>query len=145
MSLSEVIKKYRTENKLTMEEFAKRVGVSKAYISMLEKNQNSTTGKPIKPSLETLNNIAMSMGISLDELLNRIDPETVISLKQNATAQTPQGYYTDPEAAEYAEYLRTDAPTRVLFDAAKDLSKEQMEDAVNYIHFLKSKYGKGEE
>ena len=123
-----------------MDEFAKRVGVSKAYISMLEKNQNSTTGKPIKPSLETLNNIAMSMGISLDELLNRIDPDTVISLKEASTPEKPQkGYYTDPEAAEFAEMLRTRSEARSLFSASKNLSKEEMEETINYIEYLKSK------
>jgi transcriptional regulator with XRE-family HTH domain len=50
------------------------------------------------------------------------------------------GYYTDREAAEFAEYLRTRPGARMLFSAAKDISKEEMEETVKYIEFLKSKH-----
>lgn len=50
------------------------------------------------------------------------------------------GYYSDSEAAEFAEYLRTRPGARMLFSAAKDISKEDMQKAVEYIEFLKSKY-----
>lgn len=49
------------------------------------------------------------------------------------------GYYTNKEVAEYAEMLRTRPNARLLFSAAKDISKEDMEKAVEYIEFLKSK------
>ena len=50
------------------------------------------------------------------------------------------GYYTIPEAAEFAEYLRTRPGARMLFSAAKDISKEDMEKAVEYIELLKLKH-----
>lgn len=50
------------------------------------------------------------------------------------------GYYTTAEAAEFAEYLRTRPGARMLFSAAKDMSKEDMEETVKYIEFLKSKH-----
>lgn len=50
------------------------------------------------------------------------------------------GYYTNAEAAEFAEYLRTRPGVRMLFSAAKDMSKEEMEETVKYIEFLKSKH-----
>ena len=50
------------------------------------------------------------------------------------------GYYTNVEAAEFAEYLRTRPGARMLFSAAKDMSKEEMEETVKYIEFLKSKH-----
>lgn len=49
-------------------------------------------------------------------------------------------YYIDKEAAEYAEMLRTRPGARMLFSAAKDMSKEDMEETVKYIEFLKSKH-----
>nr|DAV14219.1 MAG TPA: helix-turn-helix domain protein [Caudoviricetes sp.] len=48
-------------------------------------------------------------------------------------------YYIDKEAAEYAEMLRTRPGARMLFSAAKDISKEDMEKAVEYIELLKLK------
>lgn len=82
MKLSKIIKDYRLSNNLTMDEFAKLAGVSKAYISMLEKNKNSTSGRPIKPSLDTLKNIATAMSLSLDNFLNMLDDNTTISLEK---------------------------------------------------------------
>lgn len=82
MKLSKIIKDYRLSNNLTMDEFAKLAGVSKSYISMLEKNKNSTSGRPIKPSLDTLKNIATAMSLSLDNFLNMLDDNTTISLEK---------------------------------------------------------------
>lgn len=50
------------------------------------------------------------------------------------------GYYSDAEAEEFAEYLRTRPGARMLFSAAKDITKEEMEETVKYIEFLKSKH-----
>lgn len=51
-----------------------------------------------------------------------------------------RGYYSDAEAAEFAEYLRTRPGARMLFSAVKDITKEEMEETVKYIEFLKSKH-----
>lgn len=53
MYLGGIIKKYRADHNLTMEEFSKRSGLSKGYISMLEKNKHPQNKKEIAPSLET--------------------------------------------------------------------------------------------
>ena len=53
--------------------------------------------------------------------------------------QAQNGYYVDKETAEYAEMLRTRPSARLLFSAAKDISKEDMQKAVEYMEFLKSK------
>ena len=60
--------------------------------------------------------------------------------QQSIESKNTEGYYTDPEAAEFAEYLRTKPGARMLFSAAKDMSKEEMEETVKYIEFLKSKH-----
>lgn len=49
------------------------------------------------------------------------------------------GYYTDKDAADFAEMLRTRPGARLLFSAAKDISKDDLKKAVEYIEFLKSK------
>lgn len=58
--------------------------------------------------------------------------------------ESEQGYYTDQETAEYAEELRTNSDLRVLFSASRDLSKKQMQEAYDYIKYLKSKETHGE-
>lgn len=49
-----------------------------------------------------------------------------------------KGYYTDPETAAYAEELRTNNEMKMLFSAAKDISKESMKKTYEYIKFLKT-------
>ena len=73
MELKTFINSYRTEQNLTMEQFAKLASLSKGYISMLEKGYNPQTGKKIIPSISALNNIAIATGTDLDHLLKIID------------------------------------------------------------------------
>lgn len=49
-----------------------------------------------------------------------------------------EGYYDNPDAAEYAEIVRTNPEMKLLFSAAKDISKESMQKTYEYIKFLKS-------
>lgn len=49
------------------------------------------------------------------------------------------GYYVDPEVAELAEELRTNPDLRVLFSSSRNLTREQMQEAYNFIKFLKTK------
>lgn len=73
ITLGEFIKKYRDDNKLSMDQFAKMSGVSKAYISVLEKNKRPKTGKPVTPSISIIKNIAETMNISFNELINMLE------------------------------------------------------------------------
>ena len=68
-----------------------------------------------------------------------VSPVWLIGYDEPSTNQT-EGYYVDPETAEFAEYLRTRPGARILFSAAKDITKEEMEETVKYIEFLKSKH-----
>ena len=72
------------------------------------------------------------------EALN-VSPVWLIGYDDTASNQS-EGYYVDPETAEFAEYLRTRPEARLLFSASRGISKEDMQKAVEYIEFLKSKY-----
>lgn len=76
MELGQFIKNYRQAHGLSMESFAKSCGVSKQYISQLERNANSHTGKPITPSINTMSAIAKAVGLPLDDLLSRLYGDT---------------------------------------------------------------------
>lgn len=86
MFLGDVIKKYRNLHQMSLRSFASKCGLSYTYISMLEKNKDYRTGKPIAPTLESVKAIANGMGMSLDDLLKILDEEqtfTLISDKHN--------------------------------------------------------------
>ena len=137
MELSKILRDYRQEHGLTLQVFADRAGLTKQYISMLENNKNSKNGKPIIPSLETLRKLASAMYMNIDTLVATLDGEQDVSLQTKDA-----GYYTDPEVAEYAEELRTNSKYRLLFDASKDLSKEDIDFVVDMIERLKAREGK---
>ena len=137
MELSKILRDYRQEHGLTLQVFADRAGLTKQYISMLENNKNSKNGKPIIPSLETLRKLASAMYMNIDTLVATLDGEQDVSLQTKDA-----GYYTDPEVAEYAEELRTNPKYRLLLDASKDLSKEDIDFVVNMIEQLKAREGK---
>lgn len=82
MTLGDILKSYRSENSLSMEEFAKKSGISKGYISMLENNINPRNRKPIAPTLPTIQKIADGMGVDIDILLKSLDGNQKISLDQ---------------------------------------------------------------
>ncbi len=83
MYLGGIIKKYRADHNLTMEEFSKRSGLSKGYISMLEKNKHPQNKKEIAPSLETFDKVAKGMRISVDELIKSVNGDQPINIGAN--------------------------------------------------------------
>lgn len=86
MTLGELIRDYRREQSMTMQEFALRCGLSKAYISMLERNRNPASGKPPVPSLETIRAIGEAVGLTLDQMIAALDAEQRVDLSSLRTA-----------------------------------------------------------
>lgn len=80
MNLGEIIKKFRNDNELSMDKFAKMSNLSKAYISVLEKNKRPKTGKPVTPSIPVIKNVAEAMNMSFDELFNMLEDNQIISI-----------------------------------------------------------------
>lgn len=73
MTIGELIKTYRMEHSISMDEFAAKSGISKSYISMLEKNENPKTKLPITPTTKTLGAVASAMRISVAALIERLN------------------------------------------------------------------------
>ena len=89
MKLNELLKEYRRTHSLSLQDFATRSGLTKQYISMLENNKNSRSGKPISPSLDTLKKIATGMNISVDELMKSVDSESNVHINSTAGSHLP--------------------------------------------------------
>lgn len=99
MYIGEIIKQYRTERNLSMDEFARRANMSKGYISMLENNKNPKTKKPITPSLETIKQIASTIGVEINTLIEILDGSQ--SLKLNLSPIFPRITYPTPGEKHY--------------------------------------------
>lgn len=81
MTLGDIIKDYRGTHKLSMDAFSEKSGISKAYISLLEKNKHPKTGKSIAPSIQCIKQAADGMGMDFNTLFGMIDGN--VNLKED--------------------------------------------------------------
>lgn len=51
-------------------------------------------------------------------------------------------YYNDPSVTEYAQAVKDNPNLRLLFDASKDMSKDDIDFVLNTIEMLKKREGK---
>lgn len=93
MILGDIIKKYRTENGCSMDEFSKRCGLSKAYISILERNYNPVNAKQPIPSLETIKAVSYAVGMDFNEVIALLDGKQPVKL----SSTIPPGFEPLPQ------------------------------------------------
>ena len=119
------LKSIMSERKITQSELSKRTGIRQSSIS------DWLNGR-YEPKQDKIYLIAQALGVS---------PSWLLGYDETTSNQT-EGYYVDPETAEFAEYLRTRPEARLLFSASRGISKEDMDKAVEYIELLKLKHNK---
>ena len=91
MTIGEVVSNYRSSNHLTMQEFADRCGLSKAYISMVEKGKHPQNNRKLVPNLETLGKLAKGMNTDINTLVSVLDLDTIVSVNsQNNREDLPE-------------------------------------------------------
>lgn len=96
MILGDLIKQYRINNKLSLRDFAQKCGLSHTYISALEKNIDSRTGKPIAPTLDTIKYISKGMNLSIEDILKILDDEQEFKLNEEAPKYENKTFYMCP-------------------------------------------------
>lgn len=121
MTREEYLKQLIIEDSGTLKDFAKKINMPYTTLYSISRNVGGA-------SIDNILKICKVLGISADDLA-----------EMEGVEDTPKGYYTSNKTAEYAEMLRTRPNARLLFSAAKDISKEDLQKAVEYIEFLKSK------
>ena len=119
--IGERIKTIRKQKGITLADLGARLGISESNMQRYE------SGKIASVSIDFINRLAPIL---------EVKPEWLIGWDKDDASQ---GYYLDHETAEYAEYLRTRPSARLLFSASRGISKEEMQEAVNYIEFIKSR------
>ena len=127
MRIGERIKQRRLELGYTADALAKLLNKNRATIYRCE------NGDIENMPIDVLEPLAKALNTTPAYLMGWQEPH-----QQNKSTQK-EGYYVDPETAEYAEMLRTRPEMRMLFSASRGISKEEMQEAVNYIEFIKSR------
>ncbi len=121
-TIYERIRRLRQERNMSQDDLAKKTGyTSRSTINKIEAGKIDISRAKIKV-------FADALGVTPAYLMGWEDVPDQI-----------QGYYTDPEVAELAEELRTNPELKVLFSTSRNLTKEQMQEAYDYIKYLKSK------
>ena len=82
MTLGQIIKKYREEHGLSQDMIAERANLSKAYISVLERNKNPKTGRPPVVTPKTINSIAGALNTTFDAIFAELDRDIKVSVKE---------------------------------------------------------------
>ena len=95
----------------------KELGFARGSLCKVETN---------KPSMEKVQKLADYFGVSVGYLTTGEDNED-------------KGYYINPETAELAQTLFENKDLRVLFDAAKDATPEDLQTTYNMLMALKKK------
>lgn len=130
MRIGERIKQRRLELGYTADTLAKMLNKNRATIYRYEngdiENMPIDVLEPLAKALNTTPAYLMGWQESHQYSTSTLSNQT-------------EDYYLDAETAEYAEMLRTRPEMRLLFSASRGISKEEMQEAVNYIEFIKSR------
>lgn len=86
MYIGEIIKEYRTNNKISQRAFASRTSLSPSYINTLEKIYNPKTGNPYSVTTDVANEIAKAMNMSIEELLSKINGNQEFTINSPSSA-----------------------------------------------------------
>ena len=130
MRIGERIKQRRLELGYTADALAKLLNKNRATIYRYE------NGDIENMPIDVLEPLAKALNTTPAYLMGWQEPH---QQNKSIISNQTEGYYVDPETAEYAEMLRTRPEMRMLFSASRGISKEEMEEAVNYIEFIKSR------
>lgn len=114
MSLDK-INEYKKRLGMTTEELSRRSGVPIGTLNKI------LSGATQDPKLETLKAIAKALGLSLSDF------------------DDSPGYYENPETAIIAQEIFENPELRVLFDAARDASPEDLQTTYDMLMALKRK------
>lgn len=123
MTLKDLIIEYRNDHGLSQRQFATACGLSNGYISMLEKEMNPNTKLPVTPTLPKLKQLASGMGMSLTDLLVKVDDMPVELVLDNADSKKLVPEIEDELDAEIMKII-------------SGLTPEKKQQALSYIQYL---------
>ena len=123
MTLKDLIIEYRNDHGLSQRQFATACGLSNGYISMLEKEMNPNTKLPVTPTLPKLKQLASGMGMSLTDLLVKVDDMPVELILDDADSKKLVPEIEDELDAEIMKII-------------SGLTPEKKQQALSYSQYL---------
>lgn len=115
MPFKEILRSLRLERGLTQDELSKDIGIKRSAISMYENGKR-------EPSFKTLEMFADYFNVDMNYLLGK---------------QTKSTYYLNPETARLAQEVYDNPDLRILFDASRHLTPEDIKFVVEMVKKMK--------
>lgn len=98
-------------------ELSKKTGIPNTTLTTLLK------GRTDKFDIVKLKKICEILGCSLDYLMD----DNIDEYGHSCVNESPSHYYVNEEVAQYAQEIASNDDLKMLFDAAKDIKKEDMQ------------------
>ena len=148
------VKARRLQLGMTQQELAEKIGYEhKSSVNKIENGQTKATAKLIEDLAKALGTSRSYLAGWADdpdeevreinfpngEFVRSFSPDEVKGKHQNGQLHPPAGYYLDPETAEIAQEIYEDKELRALFDAARDISPEDMKTLYSVALAMKRK------
>lgn len=111
-----IFKKMREMGVESLEEFSRRIGVSRGTLYYLVRGRQTKAGTWVKPSVDTLVALAKALGVPTHELLYRLEPEAPGS-DLRSEKHVPLLGYVGGGPAQLEEIAEHTIPVRVKGDA----------------------------
>lgn len=80
MTLGDIIKKYRKDNKLSLRQFSIKSGISHSYINNIENNKSPNSDKTIAPTIDTIKKVSKAIKIPFDDLIKMIEDNQLVTI-----------------------------------------------------------------
>lgn len=121
-----VLKSLRTSMGLTQADLAKALKISRSTIGMYEKGAR-------EPDFETLETIADFFNVDIDYLMGRTNKTTKVI---DPNGEDPS-YYLDDETKRIAQEIYENPDLRILFDASRDATPEDLKFVIEMVKRMK--------
>lgn len=122
MKTNELIKARRQELGFTVREVADRVGVGPSTVSRWE------SGNIANMRRDKISKLAKVLDL---------DPDILTGYTPKSGEDAQNGYYNDSDVSRMANELKERPDLRVLLDASRDLSKDDMFELIDIINKIK--------
>ena len=121
MAFSNNLRYLRKKHNMTQDELANRLGYKS--FTTIQKWESGVS----EPSVSTVKEIAQIFGVTMDQITNEDLSETF------------DDYYLDPEVKELAEELNSRPEMRILFDATRNATKDDIQFVIDMVERMQGK------
>lgn len=124
MAFSNNLRYLRKKYDMSQEDLANKLGYKS--FTTIQKWESGVS----EPSVSMVKKIAELFGVTMDQITN------------DDLSDTENHYYIEPEAAEIAQEVQQRPELKILFDASRKVSADDLELVINMIDRLKKNEGK---